>query len=200
MAIQKFYTVAQSIDFHRNFQFKLTSFGNINFGQNQLVYVETATLPGKSLNSVAVPYMGLQFNVPGTVSYPGSDGWTVQFRCDGALSLRSTLEEAIRKTWDDETSSGNFAIPNKGSTVRMELLGKNNDTIKSYILHGVFVKTLGDAAYDIKDAGTVQTVSATLAYQYWRIDAQGGKAVVAAKDNQIAVNQISVIGNPWGGG
>lgn len=199
MAIQKFYSVAQSIDFHRNFQFKLVSFGNVSFKESQLVYVETATLPGLTLASVPVAYMGLQFNVPGTVSYPGSDNWTVQFRCDGALSLRSTLEEAIKSVWDDQDSSGEFAIPEKGSTVRMELLGKNNNTIRSYVLHGVFVKSLADANYDIKDNGSIQTVSASLAYQFWRLDPSKGSKIVNASLNQVTKNSTSVEGGPWAG-
>jgi hypothetical protein len=78
--IQKFYSTAVQRDFARLFQFRLTSFGNVVFSTEQYTYVETASLPGRTINNVQVPYMGLQFNVPGTVSYPGSTGYAVTFR------------------------------------------------------------------------------------------------------------------------
>ena len=82
MSIQQFYNAASKHDFARVFQFQLDFLGNIPFGESQLAYVETASLPGRSITNIAVPYMGLAFNVPGTATYPGSTGYNVTFRCD----------------------------------------------------------------------------------------------------------------------
>lgn len=165
--IQKFYTTAAQKDFARVFQFRLQSFGNVSFATEHLTYVETASLPGRSITNVTVPYMGLAFNVPGTVSYPGSASYSVTFRCDQNYDLRAALETATFNTFNEQSSSGQFSLPEQGTILQMDLLGKDMNPLRTYQLHGVYVQSLADAAYDIKDTGSVQTIQATLAYQYW---------------------------------
>lgn len=174
--ITSFYKVAQTRDFARLFQFRLVQFGNTGFNEDDLVYVETASLPGRSINNVTVPYMGLQFNVPGTAAYPGSANYAVTFRCDQNYDLRSVLEQATFNTFDDDTSQGNYNTPSDGSVLVMQLFGsgtnaggeKTLQTVNEYTLYGVYIQNLADTAYDIKDTGTVATINATLAYQFWR--------------------------------
>jgi len=149
--------------------------GNTDFLDSQhLVYVETASLPGKTINNVAVPYMGLSFNVPGTVSYPGSAGYNVVFRCDADYRIRGRLEEALRMTFDDGTSTGEYGIPSKASTMQLALFDKGpvdgeRHWLRDYVFYGVYVVALADAPYDIKDTGSIATINATIAYQYWRV-------------------------------
>ena len=171
--IQNFYQTAASKDFARVFQFQLLSFGNVDFNDAHLVYVETAALPGRTINNVPVPYMGLSFNVPGTASYPGSAGYAVTFRCDQDYDLRSALEAATFKSFDEATSTGDYKIPASSTTLTMALLDKERTIVRAYTLYGVYIQALADAAYDIKDTGTVQTIQATLAYQFWRANSQG---------------------------
>jgi len=167
--IQKFYATASQRDFARLFQFRLAGpFANIPFTPEHLTYVETAALPGRTINNVTVPYMGLAFNVPGTVSYPGSTGYAVTFRCDQNYDLRAAIEAATFNTFDEADSTGQYSIPGAGNTLTLELLDKNMNAVRVYTLFGVYVQALADAGYDIKDTGTVQTVQATLAYQFWR--------------------------------
>ena len=185
--IQKFYTTAAQRDFARIFQFRLNSFGNVNFGPEHLTYVETAALPGRSITNVPVPYMGLQFNVPGTVTYPGSTGYAVTFRCDQAYDLRAALEAATFNTFDEATSTGDFSIPSPGSVLTMELIDKQMNPVRYYTLYGVYVQSLADAGYDIKDTGTVQSINATLAYQFWR----SGSVSPVNTRNQYQTNPAS---------
>jgi hypothetical protein len=168
MSIQKFYTNAAQKDFARVFQFRLRFFNNVAFDENHLTYVETAALPGRSITNVPVPYMGLSFNVPGTVSYPGSAGYAITFRCDSDYDIRSALEAATFNAFDEATSTGDYSLPGSRSQIGMELLDKNMVPVRFYTLFGVYVQSLADTGYDIKDTGTVQTVNATIAYQFWR--------------------------------
>lgn len=174
MSIRNFYKVAQIHDFARQFQFRLQNFGNIDFrAETHLTYVETASLPGRQINDVTVPYMGMTFHTPGTVTYPGAGGWNVTFRCDTTYDIREALEKASFKLFDEATSTGEYGMPGEGVTVRLDLLGKEMEAgfatvVRSYYLFGVWVQSIGEASYDIKDTGTVQTVQATLAYQFWR--------------------------------
>ncbi len=169
MSIQNFYQTAQAKDFARLFQFRMVSFGNVNFGPNELIYVETATLPGKQINNIPVPYMGMNFNVPGTVSFPGSAGYNVTFRCDADYQLRNTLEKAISRTFDVDTSRGEYSTPKAGYTLSLQLLNKRLLPIRTYSLYGAYVQALADSQFDIKDNGAIQTIQATLAYQFWKV-------------------------------
>jgi hypothetical protein len=166
--IKKFYTTAVQKDFARLFQFRLTSFANIVFSDEHYTYVETASLPGRQINNVQVPYMGLQFNVPGTVSYPGSTGYAVTFRCDQSYNLRAALEAATFNTFDEANSTGEYSIPGIDNILTMELLNKDMEPVRYYTLFGAYIQSLADTAYDIKDTGAIATINATIAYQYWR--------------------------------
>jgi hypothetical protein len=166
--ITSFYKVAQSRDFARLFQFRLVQFGNTGFGEDDLIYVETATLPGRQITNVPVPYHGLQFNVPGTAQYPGSAGYNVTFRSDQNHDLRSVLEQVTFGTFNDNTSTGNYNTPSDGLILTMQLFGKNLQTVAEYSLIGVYVQNINDTQYTITDTGSVATVEATLAYQFWR--------------------------------
>lgn len=171
--ISDFYKAVQSKDFARQFQFRLVQLANTNFGETTqnpyLVYLETASLPGRAITNVQVPFMGLQFNVPGTATYPGSDAYAVTFRCDQNYDIRAVLENATFNTFDDGASKGDYNIARNSSIIQMNLLGKSGETIRQYTLYGAYVVSIGDIAYNLGDSGSIVTVPATLAYQYWRV-------------------------------
>lgn len=165
MAIQDFYATAQKQEFARKFQFKVRSLGP--FTEDDLLYVETANLPGKEITNVQVPYMGLDFNVPGTTKYTGSDSWEVTFRCDEAINIRNKMEAWVAEIFNDETSTGKYGVPTELAT--FDLLGKNLETLRRYQFIGLYPKTVGQLEYDIKDGGEVVTLVCTFAYQFWRL-------------------------------
>lgn len=167
--ISDFYRAVQQQDFARQFQFRVVQLANTNLNESQLVYLETASLPGRTINNVQVPFMGLNFNVPGTASYPGSESYSVTFRCDQNYNIRGLLENATFNTFDDGTSTGNFNIARNSSVITLNLLGKNGSTVRQYTLYGAYVTSVGDMTYNIGDNGGIVTCPATLAYQYWRV-------------------------------
>lgn len=167
--ISDFYRVVQQNDFARQFQFRVVQLANTNFNEDQLVYLETATLPGRSLNNIQVPFMGLNFNVPGTASYPGSENYSVTFRCDQNYNIRAVLENATFNAFDDGTSTGDYNIARNSSVITLNLLGKNGSTIRQYTLYGAYVVSVQDLTYNLGDTGSIVTVPAALAYQYWRV-------------------------------
>lgn len=173
--ITDFYTQAQTKDFARQFQFRVIQLANTNFGEDSLIYIESGNLPGRAINNVQVPFMGLNFNVPGTASYPGSDGWTVQFRCDQDYNIRATLENASFNTFDDGTSGGDYNIPRNSSNIILNLIGKggDNNVVRQYTLYGAYVVSLGDVSFNLGDNGAIQVIPVTLAYQYWRVTKVG---------------------------
>lgn len=167
--ISDFYRVARDKDFARQFQFRLIRLANTNFGDDELVYLETANLPGRAITNVPVPFMGLQFNVPGTATYPGSDAYNVTFRCDSDYKIRIALENATINTFDDSTSTGSYKTPGPASTIIMALLNSQMQPIRNYTLVGAYVQSIGESTYNMGDNGQIVTVPAVLAYQYWRV-------------------------------
>jgi len=168
--IRNFHEVAGRKDFFRQNLFRIINFGGNVLDQDDLIYVESATLPSKTINNVTVPYMGLQFNVPGTVQYPNSAAWSVNIRMDAGLEIREKLEGWMKRIFDDEDSTGDYSIPDgDDGTTTLLLLDKKGNTLRTYDLFGCYLTNLGDFTLNIGTAGDIITAPATIAYQYWRV-------------------------------
>jgi len=171
--IQDFYTQAQVKDFARNNLFRVLNidFGDgsdVTIGEEDLVYATTANLPGKSINNVALPYMGLNFNLPGTVTYPGSEGYSLTFRCDESYDLYNKFQRVINDTFNDANSTGNYFTPKSSSVIDLVLLDKQLNRVAQYQLVGCSIRSVGEMSYDVKAAGDVQEFTVTIAYHYYR--------------------------------
>ncbi len=167
--IQDFYRVAQQRDFARDYMLRVVALGNETLNEDDFVYITTATLPGRDITNQTATYMGLDFNIPGTVKYPGSAGWAVTFRNDKAGIIRQKLENwQINEVFDDETSTGNLAVRGVDSLIQLNLLDDKLNVLNTYRLFGAYIQRLGEVRYDIAGTGTPLTFDATLAYHYWR--------------------------------
>ena len=169
--IENFYDTAIVNDFARQNLFRVISLGGTNFTQQELLYVTTTSLPGRAITNVQVPFMGLQFNVPGTANYPNSGGWQVTFRLPSNLSVRGKFEDWTKFIFDDQITSGAYNIPNKGTQAQvvLALLDKNGVPIRTYTLVGAYCQAVGDLTVNLTSAGEILEQQATLAYQYWRL-------------------------------
>ena len=110
--ITDFYRVATNREFTRDFNFRVLSINtggvsNVTFDQDDLVYVKTATLPERAITNVPVPYMGLNFNIPGNATYPGSEAYTLTFYADAQSKIRQKFETWSQAVFDDSSSTGN---------------------------------------------------------------------------------------------
>jgi hypothetical protein len=168
--IENFYNTAQVNDFARTNLFRVVALGGTTFDTNELLYVTTTTLPAKAIQNVEVPFMGLRFNVPGTVNYPNSAGWQVTFRLPQNISIRQKLEAWQRSIFDDSTSTGAYNIPSTAASnqVVLVLIDKQGNPLETYTLYGAWLQQIGELSLDITAAGDVLTQQATIAYQYWR--------------------------------
>jgi hypothetical protein len=168
--IAGFFQNAINKDFARKNLFRVLNINSgstgINFGPEDLVYITSTDLPGRSINNIPVPFMGLKFNVPGTATYPKSDAWNVTFRMPQDLSIRQKLELWTRGTFDDATSTGAYEVKNLG-TIDLALMGKGGQVLRNYTLVGAYCTDIGSYELDVTTAGEIVTVSATIAYQYW---------------------------------
>ena len=170
--ISKFYSVAAGRDFSRDFLFRVTSMnlagidGEIT--EDDLIYAKAANLPGRTISNVAIPYMGLNFNVPGAASYPGAEGYQLTFYLDSKSRLRNLFEKASRAMFDDSTSVGSYGTPDQTNFIELAQLDKDLEIISSYKLIGASIRAVNDIQYQIS-TGTGQTVemTVTIAYHFY---------------------------------
>lgn len=172
-SIQDFYTQAQAKDFSRNNLFRVL---NINFGdgsstvigETDLVYCRTASLPAKSIVNFQAPYMGLNFNVPGVVQYPGSESYVLNFYSDAANVLRKKFLKVVDDTFNDANSTGNYFTPKKSAVIDLVQLDKQLNKVDQYQLVGVSIRDVAALEYDMTATGEIQNFNVTVAYHYWR--------------------------------
>lgn len=166
--IQDFYRVAQQRDFARDFQLRVLQLGDLSFSEDDLIYIRTAKLPDRQIQNHPVAYMGLDFNVPGSVKFAGSDAWDVLFWADAKYSVREKLETWQRTIFDDATSKGDMAVPGVDRVITLQMVDEQLGNVKKYQLFGCYIKNLGTIDFDIQGTGAPREFTAQLAYQYWR--------------------------------
>jgi len=169
--IQDFYSQASKRNFSRDFQLRITSFqvNGINLvDENDLVFLKTASLPGKTISVHQAPYMGLQFNIPGSVVYDGSQAWATTFYCTQDFNLRNLLERSMIDTFDQGSSIG-FMRPRDLNAYRIDLtlIDDQFNPIRTYGLLGCFVTSIGAINYNVTGNGAIQEITTNIAYQYW---------------------------------
>jgi len=169
--IQNFYRTAADKDFSRDFLFRVTQMqlqGVPALEESDLVYVKSASLPGRNIGNVAVPYMGLNLNVPGAVTYPGSEAYALDFYLDGESSLRNYFETASRSLFDDQTSTGEYGTPDDDFFIQLAQLDKELEPIAEYKLIGASLRNVNSINYDIAGGtGTTVNIDATISYHFY---------------------------------
>jgi len=167
--ITDFYRVSQQRGFSRDYMLRVLEIGDDRFNEDDFLYITTKQLPGRNVTNQTAPYMGLVFNVPGTVTYPGSESWTVTFRNDLQGIIRNKFEAWQRQDiFDDQTSTGNINVPGPDRFITLQLVDDQLATLNTYKLWGVYCQSIGAIeGYDNTGAGVIQTFNAVLAYQYW---------------------------------
>jgi hypothetical protein len=162
--ILNFYNTAKNREFARKFMFRVITLGP--FTTEDLIYITTAKMPGRTIVAKEVKFAGYPLQLPGAVTVENAS-WEVTFRCDEAHNIR---RRAL--AWQDEIFSiqktgEKFGTPSIQSGV-FQYLTKEREKPHGFItLHGIFPTKVGDVEYDITDDGEVATFPVTFAYQFW---------------------------------
>lgn len=177
-SIQSFYRVATTREFARDFNFRVLSINTggatnasgqvITFSEDDLVYVKTATLPAREITNVPVPYMGLNFNLPGNATYPDGTGYSMTFYADAQSQLRQKFEDWSRYTFDDANSTGDYLTPKPTAVIELLQLDNQQNAVAQYSLVGASPRSVGALSYNIA-GGTGATIdfTVTVAYHYF---------------------------------
>lgn len=186
MGLGGFYRQAYNRDFSRDFQMRVVSIGPGVLFMEDNVFITSSTLPGYQINNQAVPFMGLQFNVPGSGSFPGSDAWAVTFRCDQGLAIRQRLIDwqssifnaFVRSNNPRAESTGAYGPKDKDTVAQLTIFNRDGAEVRGIQLVGCYPVTVGEIAYDSTANGNVVTMPVTLAYQWWERADLGGSVIV----------------------
>lgn len=197
--IQDYYNAIQKRGFQRNNLFRIidiTGDGILTKLRNELsfdgplsnAYVESASVPSRSISVQNASFMGLQFNIPGTATYPGSEGWDVTFKLPGDLSIRNAFESMNFDVFDDATSTGCYGVPANTNILTMALLNIKGEAVRYYDLIGVWPVSFGALEFDLTSNGEIMTFTGTLAYQYFRVNngkIPGGQVITDVASPQV---------------
>lgn len=180
--IETFFTQAAQKQFSRDFLFRVKQISIAGLelnGETDLVYARSASLPGRNIENKIVNYAGQQFNVPGKSSYPNSEGYSIEFYHDQNIELRTKLEKASRRLFNNETTTGQICMPGPESTITLDVLSlcsptdpdgsQGLQTIKTIQLVGASIRDIGEVQYQIADGtGEILTLTATFAYHFYK--------------------------------
>jgi len=167
--IQDFFRVAQQRDFARDYMLRVVSLGNDTLNEDDFVYITTTQLPSRDITNQTATYMGLDFNFPGTVKYPGSNAWNVTFRNDKGGIIRKKLEDwQINQVFDDASSTGDLSVRGTESIIQLNLIDDKLNVLNTYKLYGAYIQKLGTVDYNVAGTGAPLSFTAALAYHYWR--------------------------------
>ena len=169
--ITDFYRVAQERDFARDFLFRVLSIqpgdgSDVIITEDDLVYATSGSIPGRTIQTSTVPYMGLDFQVPGAAKYSGT--YSLKFSSDQQSVLRRLFEKWSHDIFDDEFSTGNYYVPKATSVIDLVQLDPQLNAITQYQLVGAFPTDVGEMSYNIQGSGAVVPFDVTLGYHFWR--------------------------------
>lgn len=174
--IENFFARAVANDFSRDISFRIMSISlsnGLTLNENDLVYAKSGTLPARAIGNVEAKYAGLTFNLPGTVSFPSSDSYEIDFYCSEKSELRNLLLLESRRTFNELTGiagAGNQGgvIAGPDSTITLVQLDKKLDVISKFTLYGVSIRNVGALDFSISEGtGTVLSFKTTLAYHFF---------------------------------
>jgi hypothetical protein len=174
--IRNFYDKAAIADFARDYLFRVMMIrtGTMFLGEDELVYVKSATLPGRDIENLTTQYMGMTFNLPGIATYPNSEAFTLSFYCDSNSILRERLIAETRAVFNDATSTGTYNTPDRNSFIELVQLDKKLNPVLQYTLYGASIRSVGEMDFDIAEGtGTIKSFDATFAYHFFETKRPG---------------------------
>jgi hypothetical protein len=183
--ITNFFANAVQRDFARDILFRvsLIEFSNGGlFNENDLVYAKAASLPARKIGNVEAKYAGLTFNLPGTVSFPGSDSYEIDFYCSQNSDLRTRFLNESERTFDhisgvagsgvtDGVSNGTIA--NGRSQIILVQYDKSLNAVGTYGLIGCSIRDVGAMDFQIAEGtGAIMSFKVQIAYHYFNYIAE----------------------------
>jgi hypothetical protein len=125
---------------------------------------KAATLPGRTITAVEVPYFGQMYKVPGDVTYTE---WTTTIINDEDFLCRNYIEN-----WMNQISthiSNVRTLPPISLEQNLEVIqySKNGSPIKSYKLIHAWPTELAEIDLGWENSNQIEEYTVTWAYTFW---------------------------------
>lgn len=131
--------------------------GNITY------FMSSASTPVKNIGEIPVNWQGLQFKIPGDVTY---DAFTVTFLCDKQNSSYKYMS-----LWGqllvDVQSNSRGALDVIKKNLELHQLDVNGQIISTWECVGLFPTNIGEISFDRDSSDTISTFSCTFAMDYY---------------------------------
>lgn len=188
LTITDYFRVMQQRDFLRDHQYRVSAltYETFTLGLDSLVYLKSAQVPSRKISTAAVPFMGLNFTVPGTAQYDGTIDLT--FYCDQPQIIRAFFEGISYATFDDRLSSGAYTV-NQANVLTFYTYSNVSTELPTtqYTLVGIYPITVGALTMDTTGSGNVVSFTAQLGYQFWE------KSQIPVPQQQAAPGNIGPV-------
>jgi hypothetical protein len=176
--INQFFNRAIISDFSRDYLLRVVSInfdgpGGAILNENDLLYAKTAKLPGRDIVDQPVKYAGQTFHIPGSVEYPGSENYELEFYCPEQSQIRERLMNESHRQFGNffgiqGSGGGGGSIASAFSKISLIQLNKNLEEVAQYDLMGANIRKVGEMQYKIAEGnGEVMTFTVGIAYHFF---------------------------------
>lgn len=144
-----------------------------NPGSDLEFFIRATSIPGSTIGTVTVPYMGREIKLAGNRTFAD---WTVTVINDENFSYRGLFEEWMdsinRHEQNTRLGTGNaFDYTDTQGTVVQQLAktGTRNDpqVVRAYRFYNLFPIDISEITLDWGDNDSVEEFTVTFAYDYW---------------------------------
>ena len=171
------------------FRVKIPTKGNMFNGTDLELFAKATSIPGATIGTVIVPYVGREVILAGNRTFPE---WTITVINDETFAARSQFEN-----WMDfinghslntrKAGSGSGDYAHKAVVEQFSKKGPSTSVTATYEFVNLFPTDLSEITLDWGDNDTVEEYTVTFSYDYWirTIDASTAPAVSGVQAEPI---------------
>ena len=137
------------------------------FGPKMTFTCKAAQLPGSTIGTVPVYYMGREVKMAGNRTFPE---WTVTILNDEDFLVRNLLEGWMGQINGHQTNVATALLSDYSYQAYVTQYGKQGDELKKYTFVNMFPTDIAPIELDWGTNDTVEEYTVTFAYQYWTSD------------------------------
>ena len=135
--------------------------------ENMSFLCQASSLPGMTVEQVAVPFRGRSLYVAGDRTF---ETWTTTVLNDTDFKIRNAYERWLNGINNMSDNEGLVNPADYQVDAFIDQLDRNGKIIKSYTFRGMFPTTIDDITMSYSDNSTIETFVATHRYQYFETD------------------------------
>ena len=150
-----------------------TSLTNKKLPSEAKFLIKSASLPASNIGTIAIPYNGRVFNVPGDRSF---DAWSTTIINTEKFETRKFIEAWIKDIQDLETNytkAGNLDYSTTLTVTAFDRDGIDGDNLKAarkYKFHDAFPSSMSAIDLDFASNDAVEEFTCEWQYSHWTVE------------------------------